>query len=280
MARVVRCGVWLLTAASAMTAQAPASRPAAPDDVAARLSDAVRGAFARPYRFLGSVTASSPEEKPPVYVEHVEPRKKPFAGRVEILRTDAGERLYASRGAAPAIAVFDDGRRLLLQTTRLANEEIEARRLSRALKRLTDAAALSADVAAAAWRTGPREGGGVVAEGAIAAARLRDLSVADSAARGIPLPRRVEARFELDAEGALVAFRFVVTESDPQGTWDRLVEKSGFVEADKIRDADELDGDVATYEFRRIDGAPSKRAAGLLAFFRELDADVEEPAGR
>jgi hypothetical protein len=228
----------------------------------APLVKALRATLASPHQFTGTVVHWEPE------------RRGELEGAFELIRTEKGERLVASCGRLPLVAVFDDGDRRLVHTVHHAvhdvlqsGEPTSASRFTKLLLPLWEVEAVASAAEKRTWRKEADYWGAWSYSGTLPAAMLH------TGEDGVPMSDRpkvtlIDARFVVGADGRLLAAKFAVLRSDPSAKFLGMTNLAmlSSVPADPP-------GDTILFELALTDDPPSKRAGRLLAQFRAADAE-------
>lgn len=198
----------------------------------------------------------------------------PYAGNIEVVRTEKKELLIASLHELPEIAVYDDGTRRLVRTT-VDERPVSADRLANDLVQLLDFTALASQIE----NTAKFDAGVPASDGSrLVTCELspRALNGATGAAAMFaPRVLTVNARFDVDGAGKIFGLEFSVARTDPLAGMRQRALAGGASGGAITLDESELDeahvaGPTSTYQLRPKSDAPSAHAREALASLRKL----------
>lgn len=275
--------VALVLAAPTPCTQAPATAPAATPLVAASFAASVRALDGKAGVWLGAVSEKAGAQDDALelggMVVHVGGGggdAAPYAGNIEVVRTQEKELLVASLHDLPEIVVYDDGTRRLVRTT-VDEKPVDANRLASDLVQLLDFAALANQIEKAAkFDAGtPAADGSRLVTCELAPRMLHGASGAASMLA--PRVLALTARFDLDASGKIAGLEFAVTRTDPLAGMRQRALANGPGGGPITLDGSQLEeahvaGPTATYQLRPKADAPSAHARESLAALRKLCA--------
>lgn len=276
------CVLALVLAVPAPCPQAPAAAPEPSALTAATFAASVRALDGKTGVWIGAVSEKAGENDDALEFGGMVVQvggggaPAPYAGNFEVVRTEQKELLIASLHALPEIAVYDDGARRLVRTT-VAETPVNANRLANDLVQLLDFAALASQIEKAT----KFDMGAAASDGSrlvtceLSPRMLRNTGGA--AALLEPRVLAVNARFDVDASGKLLALEFAVTRTDPlAGMRQRALAggaNGGAITLDESQlDETHVAGPTSTYQLRPKSDAPSAHAREALASLRKLCA--------
>ncbi len=241
---------------------------------------ALEALAASAWRFAGSVKVEVPDDggEGGMMMMVGGPEVTPaFEGELDVLRTADGACLACSKKPVPGIAILQTGRKTIVRST----APLGARRNAAALNSdiavlLRPATLLEWAKANAVWKvkTGAedRTTFATVVPGDF---DTEDAPAADfddpMAGMADPMkPRILKTRLQLsvDAAGKLIAIDVRTTWSDPHATMMELAQQGGELDFEELMEAEPVAGPMHRYCLTAVNGAPSKRVAGMLKDLR------------